>query len=485
MLKVLILTMMMLSFCKGAFCIVSRNTTFKDNTSINEIDSITKYAFSMRLKRPEQTIKYATIALNMAKKISYLNGQGEACRVIGIGQSYLSNYEKALDKYLEAISYFEQVNNLKGVGKVYNNIGNLYLSNDYNKALEYYNKSLLIAKRFHIKQEIAGLYLNIGIIQMQKKNFNVALEKFQTAMELFKEINSPELIILCMQNMGEAYYDLKQYQKAEGILQKAFAKARDLNLNISIAGINLTLSNVYLNQNKFHKAEKALKDGLEYVKHLNNRDLKNDYNYAFFQLEYKKKNYQTALHYLKQNYTQDSAYYRQAFSKRITLVSDLYEQLDRRRKNERTIAQQKYATTLFWSSTVVAGLLFALVFALVINVKKTNKSNKELTRLNSEVSKQKENLNQINHNLEDTINERTKDLKTKNKILSDYSLHLSHQVRGPIATLKGIVYLQQNALIDQEECIDLMKKCVFNIDDEIISMNKMLNDGAYPDTNKI
>ncbi|MVN20325.1 tetratricopeptide repeat protein [Mucilaginibacter arboris] len=459
------------------------NTGIKDNKSINSIDSITNMAFNLRLKSPALTIKYATTAFSLAKKTNYLNGLGEACRVIGIGESYLNNYEKALDKYLEAILYFEQTHNFNAIGKVYNNIGNLYLSSDYDKALEYYTKALQIAKKYQAKPEIARLYVNIGIVEMKKKNFSEALEKFQLSTQLFKEINAPDLIVTCMQNQGEAYNYLKQYQKAETILQEAFTKAQALNLNVTIANINLTLSNVYLNQSKFDKAEKTLTNGFEYARNLDNRDLQNDYNYAFYQLAYKKGDYKTALGYLKQNFSQDSAYYRQSFSKRITLASDLFVQLENRTKNERIIAQQKYATTLFWSSATVAALLAALVCLLIINIKRTNRSNTELTRLNIEVSKQKEHADLLNRYLEEKIDERTKDLKVKNKRLSEYSLHLSHQIRGPIATLKGIVYLQENSMIDQEECIDLIKKCVFNIDEEIISMSKTLNDnhGLNPD----
>ena len=221
-----------------------------------------------------------------------------------------------------------------------------------------------------------------------------------------------------MQNLGEIYSNLKQYQKAEDVLNEAFTKAHNKNLNYTMAGIDLTLTNVYLSQNKFAAAEKTLKNGLLYAKTMQNRDLENDYNYAFFQLEYKRKNYQSAL----------------------------------------------------------AGLLFALVFLLIIDVKKTNKSNIELTRLHTELSHQKEDLDRFNRYLEDIIDERTKDLKEKNKGLSDYSSQLSHQIRGPIVTLKGIVYLQQNDLIDKDECIQLIEKCVFDIDEEIVSISNQLNE---------
>lgn len=481
--KVLIVNILLLLFFKStAFAAWQPDAK---PLQYREIDALTNQAYNYRLSNPEKTIEYATAAFNQAKKINYLNGEGEACRVIGIGEAYLSRYEKALDKYLEAISYFEQSNNLVGTGKVYNNIGNLYSSNDYDKALEYYNKSLLLAKKFNGKLEIASAYVNIGIIQMKKKNYTAALEKFQTSMQLFKQMDEPVFMIQSLENIGDVYYNLKQFDKAEAALNEAFEKAQPRKLYYTMAGINLTLANIAISQNNFNKAAEKLKTGSAYAKIMQNNDLQNDYNYAFYQLEYKRKNYKSALGYLKQNNTQDSAYYRQSFSKKITLASDLFTQMENRTKNERTIARQKYIATLFTASAIVAGLLAALVFLLVINVKRTNKSNQELTRLNEEVSRKKEDLDRINQNLEDIIETRTQDLKVKNKRLSDYSLHLSHEIRGPIATLKGIVYIQENNLIDKDECIDLIKKCVFNIDDEIISMSKMLNESVDPNPKKI
>ena len=40
-------------------------------------------------------------------------------------------------------------------------------------------------------------------------------------------------------------------------------------------------------------------------------------------------------------------------------------------------------------------------------------------------------------------------------------------------------------MIDEKECIDLINKCVFSIDDEIISMSKMLNQDPDLNSDKI
>ena len=93
--------------------------------------------------------------------------------------------------------------------------------------------------------------------------------------------------------------------------------------------------------------------------------------------------------------------------------------------------------------------------AFTANLAKLNPAQK-LTELNEEVSRQKDNLNRVNHHLEEIIDERTKDLQVKNKKLSEYSSYLSHQIRGPIATLKGLLNLEKEGLVDEHECIRMM-----------------------------
>jgi signal transduction histidine kinase len=129
----------------------------------------------------------------------------------------------------------------------------------------------------------------------------------------------------------------------------------------------------------------------------------------------------------------------------------------------------------FWSILTVILLLITIITLLIYNVRRSASSNRKLLELNNEITQQKDNLNLINQYLEEIISDRTKDLKEKNKQLSEYSSYLSHQIRGPIATLKGLINLEQENLIDQKECIEMMNKCVSEIDEKIIEMSSLLN----------
>jgi tetratricopeptide (TPR) repeat protein len=437
-------------------------------------------AFKARLINPELTISNANKALKIAKKIGYTKGIAESYRVIGVGNSYKNAIDTAIENYLNALTYFKKCNDLEGQAKVYNNIGNLYRDIDNNKSLDNFNKSLNIAKKLKNEDLIAGLYLNIGTANQQRKDYRKALSYYKQSISMFANLNNRIGLIQSNQNMGVLYLNLGDFKKAEGHLSEALANAKDQKLNNSIAAINLTLSSIHIAQNRFEEAEKTIKEGLFYTKLL--RDTKLEYNYTItsYELEKKRKNYFKALNHLQKAYKQDSIKYANNISDKISLLASQHIQLEKQKENELTIAKQKYAQILFWASSLVALLAFFVIFLLVRNVKKSTNTNKELTRLNLEISKQKDDLDKINQNLEEIISERTKDLKVKNKKLSEYSSHLSHQVRSPVASLKGLMLLEKDDLIDKEEFIEQMSICIHDLDDKIININENLNNPSKP-----
>ncbi|MDB5018798.1 MAG: hypothetical protein JWQ84_3630 [Mucilaginibacter sp.] len=442
----------------------------------NKVIKLNKQGFAIRFTNPHQTVIDAGKALEIAQKLNYEVGIAESWRIMGIGNYYLSQYVKAIDNYLTALSYFEKINDLRGQGKVYNNIGNLYRDNDLDQALEYFQKSLAIAKKLSDNKLMAPIYMNMGNVYYSKKSFNQALSFYNKSNEMFIALKDSVNLVQCMQNKGVVYYSLNQFEKAESLLLAANAGAQKLDLNESVARIDLTLADLYIRQNKFNEAEKTIAEGVNLSNIVNNDKTKYDFKYTSFQLDLKQKNYEHALNHLYNIYKQDSAVYRENSSTQINLIQEQFKQQARQRETEILRQRQKYDRVRFWGVTIMAGLLLILVAVLINNVKRKARTNIQLTNLNAEVSRQKDNLDRINHHLEEIIDERTKDLQVKNKKLSEYSSYLSHQIRGPIATLKGLMNLEKEGLVDQPECIRMMNKCVGEIDDKIIEMSDMLHD---------
>ncbi len=139
------------------------------------------------------------------------------------------------------------------------------------------------------------------------------------------------------------------------------------------------------------------------------------------------------------------------------------------------INNDSHEAAKLWSIITAGSLLLVIIGLLMYNVRRSSISNKQLVKLNNEIIRQKESADIVNQHLEEIISDRTRDLQNQNKKLSAYSSYLSHQIRGPIATLKGLMNLERENLIDKQECIDMMNRCVSEIDEKIIEMSDMLH----------
>jgi len=456
-----------------SFYIYANGTGKVTGADTNEVNTLNKNAYKSRLTNPNETIKYANIALTLSLKIGYNNGTAEAFRVRGIGKSYLNKPDSAISDYFEALKYYELSLNQVGQANVFNNIGNLYQEVDYDKALTYFNKAEVIAQATHNNELLAKLDLNFGNVYNHKNSLTLALKYYISCYDLITKLNNKVLIVQCLQNLGVVYFKLTEYDKSEKILLQANQEAKAQDLNSSVASINLQLSDIYLSEKRYDEDEKFLNEGQTFAKLANNERDIYDYTKSWYQLESQRQNYKKALNYLTELFKKDSVTYNTNLSTNFNLASQ-----EKEHEEKVNIAKKDsdIATQRFWLLAVVAGLLLIVIVLLMTNVKRKALTNNKLTELNNEVSRQKDNLDRINHHLEEIIDERTRDLQAKNKKLSEYSSYLSHQIRGPIATLKGLMNLEREVLVDQAECINMMDKCVSEIDEKIIEMSDMLHD---------
>lgn len=461
------------------FCVALRASAgiaaSKQDTA--EVLSNIARAFDVRQIDPTQTVKYADKALNIAKKINFTKGVADAYRMRGLGEHYLGNSEKAIDNYFKALANYQTVKNTIGEVRIYINISTLYQYVDYDKCLEYLREARELYQNSKLDNLgiLASICLNMGNVYQLQANYNKALNNYLQGYTISEKLGDDELKVTAMQNLGVVYTSIGNAQKAKEYLFEALTLAKGLDLNSPVAQINLSLGEIYIAEGNYDKARQCLQEGKAYAVLSKSQKLLKNFETNSYLLELRQQNYESALAHLQTIYKQDSTEYSARNSAALTLFQAKYRQEELRRENERITDRQKYERSIAIGTIVLAALLIVVIVLLTSNVKRKAETNKKLTELNAEISNQKDNLDRINHHLEEIIDERTKDLQLKNRKLSEYSSHLSHQVRGPIATLKGLMNLEQEGLVSQEECIQMMIKCVSEIDDKIIDMSDMLH----------
>lgn len=145
-----------------------------------------------------------------------------------------------------------------------------------------------------------------------------------------------------------------------------------------------------------------------------------------------------------------------------------------------------FALTLIMIVIVIVRIRTSYLHAQKIRLKSlVRKRTRELEEKNEQITAQAEELNvfndtlnAVNENLEKKVIERTNELLDKNKKLSDYAFLNAHNLRAPVANIKGLVQLFEFKLSmqEKEEIITQLQIQVEKVDAVLLDINQRLKE---------
>lgn len=247
----------------------------KAESDTDKVKILDKLAYKYSKLDPEQGLKYAVEAKNLSEKAKWKKGLAVAWLDIGMNQAVLSNNKEALLAFENALTHYEDLSDKKGISSTYSNIGLLYKSqSNYPKALEYsfkaikykdfiperslaiqlenigtiyleqlnyaktisyYNEALAIYEKLGDKAGIARNLGNNGIVQDAKGNFKQALASHKKALAINEELGNDNGIQINYGNIGLVYSHLEDYEKAIFYQEKALQISEKLKVKTNIA----------------------------------------------------------------------------------------------------------------------------------------------------------------------------------------------------------------------------------------------------------
>lgn len=131
------------------------------------------------------------------------------------------NYLQALQKFQESFEVCSKSNRkrslyLANVGRCYN------MLKEYNKAIEFFDESLKIDTEYQdVKNMKASVLNNQGKILFKNGKYNEAVEKYEEAIEISSDFYEDRIAIFA--NLGESYYELKEFLKATEFCNRALS----------------------------------------------------------------------------------------------------------------------------------------------------------------------------------------------------------------------------------------------------------------------
>ncbi len=214
------------------------------------------------------SMEYGFQSLKSFKLSNDTTGMAMAYNVIGVNYDISDNSQKALDYYLKSVDYAQKVDNKLLLSSLYNNLGVLYdVLQDRNQALFYYNKSLELSYKTNDKVTIVNGLNNIALVHLNDKMYKEALSYFYRALSLAKLHNFSVDEALVCNNMGELYFELNKYDSANYYYQKSislYSEFQDYNslayTTFSVALLNEEMENIETAKSYYYKVLEMLED---------------------------------------------------------------------------------------------------------------------------------------------------------------------------------------------------------------------------------
>ena len=143
--------------------------------------------------------------------------QGVAASFVSLGNAYyaLGQYEKAIDYYQRSLDLSKEINDRQGEANSLNNLGEVDQSfGQYEKAIHYHQQSLDIKKNIGDRQGIAHSLGGLGLAYNSLGQYQKAIEYYQQSLTIKKEIGDRSGEAFSLNNLGVTYRNNKQPEEA-------------------------------------------------------------------------------------------------------------------------------------------------------------------------------------------------------------------------------------------------------------------------------
>lgn len=393
-----------------------------------------------------QALEYYQQGLSLAQKINYRKGMGRVLLNISLVYSDQGKYPEALDYNFKSLKICEAINDGKGQALNYNNVAIIYFNQmKYNEALSYYKKSLAISEASGNQQDIAMATSNIAELYVKQENYPEAMKYYLQSLKLKENVGDLVGLSTNYGGLGEIHKRQQNYTLALDYYFKAWKIQQTIGNKPDMAVLLLGIGDCYYSLKQYPRALEYCQKGLGIAMTIGHKKFIRDGHEIASKIYKATNRFDLALaHYEKFKHYSDSLINQESERKSAMLESQyLFDKKELELKTDQARREAEHKSHLaqqqLWINVFAIGFVFVVVLALLLyrNNRQKQMTNQVLVQKNVEISQQKERLENM-----DTF---------KNRLLSV----VSHDVRGPLNSVKGMFFLFNQKALTAEETTQL------------------------------
>lgn len=374
---------------------------------------------------PDKKLEYSEYLLELAEEANSDEYRIKAYMQMGIAHRFMGNLERGLENLFKAADKAAGKQQFKNIlAEIYAEISTCYTQNgDSENALFYGSKTIEMLRELDKKQPLALSLLNFGYDYYLIGNYDSAMAYYNESEPILRQLKFELGVAYIIGNRALVYWKQGDREKAKEDLFRAIEMLKPLGDKYGMADYYNQLGNIFKEENAEEEAIKYTLIGLEMARSIGLKEQVRDASYLLFKLYKKRGKLEEAIKYQTQYHAYKDSIQNLETTQRLGDMRTEYE-VGRKQAEVDLLLEQKRNNQII---IITGGILLIAFISLIIIVYSSFKSK---NRLSKQLEKQNDDLEVLN--------------QTKDKFFSI----ISHDLRGPVNTLGGLVTVCQMYLKD-------------------------------------
>lgn len=412
----------------------------------------------------DSALYYFNLGFDKAKESNYVVGIARSYANIGYAYDRLERKKDAVESYEAALKIYRRLNVQKAINQMITNLGSIYYDlGEYKIADGYFRQVLeLVLETPDDEIGLGNALFTLGNSNLKLGDASASLDYFKKSLAVREKIGDLNGIALSNWGLGLLYIDKKQYKKAFPHLEIALKNNIALKNLYQQCVVHRAFAEAYLGLKEYESAEKHAKLALLRARESKSQGLVSLALELLVKVSKEQKKFADALHFQSDLIAVSDSLNNSKVRKDV-ILSDLHRiNSDNRslQRDNRSIVSKN--STYIIAISVITALLAIVVVLMVLYYKR----NLEKKTANVLLHQQKQEISDINEELEalneelitqsDVVAAQNIELEKLNQVKSKFFSIVSHDLRGPLMTIKTLIGLYRNGDLTEDEWTELL-----------------------------
>ncbi|PAU94118.1 hypothetical protein CK503_07855 [Aliifodinibius salipaludis] len=363
----------------------------------------------------------------------------------------LGNRSEAISLYHKGIRFAETVGDSSFLATALNNLGNLYFEDkNFEDALTYLEESVTVSEKQGFHNTLLMAKHNLASTQRDLGNYDEARNLYREAWEIHDKIRPDNPPIQLLHNMGMFHLKKSELDEAEEHFQESLEYSQKASVPAGLFHNFVGLGDVAAARGEYSASTNFYNDAFEIAEKVDSPPFRISAAEKLYEVYKEEGNFEQALKYHELAKQVSDRLTEVQKDEQLALAETELGLRQQQKINqllqEKQAQQQARITAQSWligMSTLVIAIILILIFVLY-------RSNRERKRVNRE-------LEELN--------------KVKDKMMAI----IAHDLRSPMASMKGVLYLLKDEDLEVDEVREIALELEMSIMENITMMDNLLS----------